>query len=404
MEESVLHTLFNTVDIASIYNDEKQNYKNQNQKIKNIDYLLSKLDILFNYALENDNSLFTISDNELKKWSKPLIHIIIEDKLKGLFSNYKKSRYIIKRTYAPLSRLIEISDIEKLNQDDYSDDFIELLRKKFNEIELSVSFENLRQPMDAASYVDKLYNKYKNNNELKMSNLISLEDVKDENLESVLNEFINKKSKLENDLTINEFKKEISNNLKYIYISNSDGSEFLESNIRNYIQKMIKNFITKRDIPQANFNPPKKEGDPIISLIVQKIKNVDSKMIKEWQEIHSLFMNAENLNGLLLELFLADVLEDNEWIWCSGEVYRSVDFCKIVNNDITLLQIKNKYNSENSSSNKVRKNTQILKWHRLKKETDNWEELNNLLDNQYTDKLNEKAYSEYINRFFEENF
>ena len=105
-----------------------------------------------------------------------------------------------------------------------------------------------------------------------------------------------------------------------------------------------------------------------------------------------------------MELFLADVLEDNEWIWCSGEVYRSVDFCKIVNNDITLLQIKNKYNSENSSSNKVRKNTQILKWHRLKKETDNWEELNNLLDNQYTDKLNEKAYSEYINRFFEENF
>ena len=51
-------------------------------------------------------------------------------------------------------------------------------------------------------------------------------------------------------------------------------------------------------------------------------------------------MAAENNIGLLLERFIASVLEPIGWIWCSGSAVRAVDF--IEPNTGILLQIKNR--------------------------------------------------------------
>lgn len=49
-------------------------------------------------------------------------------------------------------------------------------------------------------------------------------------------------------------------------------------------------------------------------------------------------MAAENSIGLLLERFIASVLEPHGWIWCSGNIIRAVDL--IDPSSGTLLQIK----------------------------------------------------------------
>ncbi|HEY9645027.1 MAG TPA: SinI family restriction endonuclease, partial [Chroococcidiopsis sp.] len=50
------------------------------------------------------------------------------------------------------------------------------------------------------------------------------------------------------------------------------------------------------------------------------------------------------------------------WHCCWGESIRHVDFCNV---DGCLLQVKNRSNSENSSSSRVRINQPIEKWYRV---------------------------------------
>ncbi len=88
-------------------------------------------------------------------------------------------------------------------------------------------------------------------------------------------------------------------------------------------------------------------------------------------------MGAENLVGDLLERYLASVLEPHGWIWCSGAMVKAVDFIlppSTSGGSWRMLQVKNRDNSENSSSSAIRAGTEIEKWHRTfsKKAGANW--------------------------------
>lgn len=94
-------------------------------------------------------------------------------------------------------------------------------------------------------------------------------------------------------------------------------------------------------------------------------------------EGHRIAMVAENVIGELLERYIDDAIGDDDWIWCAGEVVKSVDFIRVApsssQDDAIIewesLQIKNRDNSENSSSSAIRKGTTIKKWHRTKSKT-----------------------------------
>src|SRR6202453_1801536 len=60
------------------------------------------------------------------------------------------------------------------------------------------------------------------------------------------------------------------------------------------------------------------------------------------------------------------------WIWCSGTSVKAVDFIHYdeKNNEWNLLQVKNRDNTENSSSSKIRDNTTIKKWFRTYSQRD----------------------------------
>jgi hypothetical protein len=103
-------------------------------------------------------------------------------------------------------------------------------------------------------------------------------------------------------------------------------------------------------------------------------------------------MSAENILGLILEEFLSVNLENAGWHCAWGETVKSVDF---VHEDGRLLQIKNRSNSENSSSSAVRTGTTIQKWFRIKADRIEymWNDLNEICD---LSNLSEKAFEEFV--------
>lgn len=142
-----------------------------------------------------------------------------------------------------------------------------------------------------------------------------------------------------------------------------------------------------QNLPSQRTASPKGScSDPAIQKIVQIATNADDKTATTMNAVHNLFMSAENIQGNLLEEYISTKVRKYGWIWCNGNVLRAVDFCSI--NGSHLLQIKNKSNTENSSSSAIRTGTTIEKWYRLGTQTYNgqkipsfkWDELNNIIN------------------------
>ncbi len=130
-------------------------------------------------------------------------------------------------------------------------------------------------------------------------------------------------------------------------------------------------------------------ADPIVSTIINaRLTGLTTEHLEQIKYAHRLSMSAENIQGLLLEEFLAEQLADYGWHCCWGESVRHVDFCNV---DGSLLQVKNRSNSENSSSSRVRINQPIEKWYRVDARTGSYRW------SYFNDKYN-------VNRFSEENF
>lgn len=132
------------------------------------------------------------------------------------------------------------------------------------------------------------------------------------------------------------------------------------------------------------------------------------------EKAHNLFMSAENIQGELLEEYIAINVKNSGWIWCSGNTLRAVDFCK--KDGSALLQVKNKNNTENSSSSAIRNGTEIKKWYRLKtkkKKTKpepsyEWDKLNDIINNDLDDdeepcEMSEKGYQHFLKKVAKNN-
>ena len=104
----------------------------------------------------------------------------------------------------------------------------------------------------------------------------------------------------------------------------------------------------------------------MVSLILEHYFQIPAADLGDASRLHSLAMGAENLVGDLLERYLATLMEPLGWAWCSGSLVKAVDFVKpgIPPGSWRLLQVKNRDNSENSSSSAIRGGTTIEKWHR----------------------------------------
>lgn len=157
--------------------------------------------------------------------------------------------------------------------------------------------------------------------------------------------------------------------------SKTKGKAAPEPGTASYIQTQAENFAASR-APRAP-EPPKTVPDEMVSFILQNYFKVPAARLERAKQEHLLAMGAENLVGELLERYLSSVMEPKGWIWCSGSTVKAVDLIKPpseLGETWTLLQVKNRDNSENSSSSAIRNGTTIQKWFRTfsKKRETNW--------------------------------
>lgn len=144
---------------------------------------------------------------------------------------------------------------------------------------------------------------------------------------------------------------------------------------QEHITKLAESFSLSR-LKKAP-KEPSTIPDKMVSEILNIYFGIPRQQLEGAKRLHSLSMAAENIVGDLLERYIASIVEPEGWIWCSGSTIKAVDFIKPPVNHgdkWSLLQVKNRDNSENSSSRKVRDNTPIIKWHRTYSKTGatNW--------------------------------
>lgn len=133
----------------------------------------------------------------------------------------------------------------------------------------------------------------------------------------------------------------------------------------DYIRLQAKAFASSREPRRPQ--PPTTVPDEMVTVILVSYFGIPPTEAARIKHEHLLSMGAEGLVGNLLERYLASVLEPEGWIWCSGSTVKAVDFIKpsaTPGGSWRLLQVKNRDNSENSSSSAIRNGTGIEKWHR----------------------------------------
>ncbi|QIW16514.1 hypothetical protein A4G20_09280 [Pasteurellaceae bacterium RH1A] len=187
-----------------------------------------------------------------------------------------------------------------------------------------------------------------------------------------------------------------------------EDSDDIKQLCTEYLQRWCKKYTLSRD-SSALQRPLKNYGEQDAALLQRVSASTDQsdEILQYYLTGHYLYMSAENMNGAILEEYLAQVLESHGWYWCAGSVFRAVDFCYFNENSIILLQVKNKYNTENSSSSAIRAGTEIKKWNRLKrpkagsfKPESNWQELHVLIsaNAELVAQLTEEKYLDYIQK------
>jgi hypothetical protein len=148
-----------------------------------------------------------------------------------------------------------------------------------------------------------------------------------------------------------------------------------KAEIESYLTKYTQKFFMERE-STIQFKNVATLPDPAVDEVLHSFANVPSNDLDKMKEYHRLSMAAENLIGSLLERYIASRLGKSGWIWACGETLRAVDFFK-PGSPPSLLQVKNRSNSENSSSSAIRIGTNIQKWYRINAANGqtNWEDL-----------------------------
>lgn len=115
---------------------------------------------------------------------------------------------------------------------------------------------------------------------------------------------------------------------------------------------------------------------------------------------HATMMTLEKVVGDLLEEYLSKNLVDQGWVCCWGACIKAVDFCT---KEGKLLQVKTSDNSENSSSNKIRNDTNIEHWCRRKSskpESYFWDDLVKITGNK---DLSENNFRKFVHEVLQKN-
>ena len=151
--------------------------------------------------------------------------------------------------------------------------------------------------------------------------------------------------------------------------------------------------------------------DEAVSIVLEETYGYTPQESARIKVEHQHSMLAENCVGGLLERYIDSKMCDHNWVWCCGDFVRAIDFIHYNNrtNSWSALQIKNRDNTENSSSSAIRNGTRIEKWYRsFSKSTARSRALNfvnwdNLPLSMHGYGLSEAGFHEYISAYIGAN-
>jgi len=138
----------------------------------------------------------------------------------------------------------------------------------------------------------------------------------------------------------------------------SDGLLPGSSVLQKYLTKYLSDYYREREGTIA-LKESATRPDLAVDTVLSAFAQADAATLTLMSIYHRQSMAAENLIGKLLERYIASAVEPLGWIWCCGETVWSVDFLRPNNANYHLLQIKNRTNSENSSSAAIRMNRSL---------------------------------------------
>lgn len=160
-----------------------------------------------------------------------------------------------------------------------------------------------------------------------------------------------------------------------------------------YMRQYVTRYYNARE-RQVKVSNMATKPDPVVNEVLRAFYQKRPGELAAIESAHRMSMAAENLVGELLERYLATLLEEKGWVWACGNTMRAVDFLKDAAGNTQLLQVKNRDNSENSSSSAIRSGTKIQKWYRVKSKTGQtcWDRLP---DNQIS-VLTEQGFYDFV--------
>lgn len=166
-----------------------------------------------------------------------------------------------------------------------------------------------------------------------------------------------------------------------------------EEGMAKLAHKFIRGYM-KSDFPAIPGTVP----DEMVSIVMQFAYGYTTIETERIKKEHQHSMCAENCVGALLERYLNSVLHNSGWVWCCGDFIKAVDFIFKKTDGWEALQIKNRDNSENSSSSAIRTNTSIQKWFRTFSRTGatNWDNLPPAMQGKG---LNEEGFIRFVRSY-----
>ena len=170
-----------------------------------------------------------------------------------------------------------------------------------------------------------------------------------------------------------------------------------------FVNKFYNAYNKRPSIKTMNPDKPTCADSLIDQLVKLKVSGISDEQVSFIRKAHRFSMNLENVIGSILEEYIFEKSLSYGWATCWGSCIKAVDLC---NRDGQLLQIKNKSNTENSSSSAIREGTTIQKWYRMDAKTGAvcWDSLNDLLGiTNDTDKLSEADFREFTTRIVGNN-
>ena len=147
---------------------------------------------------------------------------------------------------------------------------------------------------------------------------------------------------------------------------------------------------------------PQTVPDEMVSFIMEIVFKHSKEETEEIKKTHLESMASENAVGTLLERYLDSVLRENGWAWCCGNFVKAIDFIKFDNGVWFELQIKNRSNTENSSSSKIREGTSIHKWYRTDANSGRtmWDEVPEPMQGL---ELSEEGFKKFVENYLKTN-